>query len=97
MPKDSAELLIVLRGTPTVLMHDGDRLLQEGDVLPFPRGPEGGHQIRNDADAIARVLIVAGHVNPDVAEYDTGKVATIIDGDHRFHRARDEVEHAGPE
>jgi uncharacterized cupin superfamily protein len=91
------ELLIVLRGTPTVLMHDGDRVLKEGDVLPFPRGPEGGHQIRNDADAIARVLIVAGHVNPDVAEYDTGKVATIIDGEHRFHRASDEVEHAGPE
>jgi hypothetical protein len=42
-------------------------------------------------------LIVAGHVNPDVAEYDTGKVATIIDGEHRFHRASDEVEHAGPE
>ena len=66
-------------------------------MLPFPRGPEGGHQIRNDADAIARVLIVAGHVNPDVAEYDTGKVATIIDGERRFHRASDEVEHAGPE
>jgi uncharacterized cupin superfamily protein len=38
------ELLIVLRGTPTVLMHDGDRVLKEGDVLPFPRGPEGGHR-----------------------------------------------------
>ena len=91
------ELLIVLRGTPTVLMHDGDRVLKEGDVMPFPRGPEGGHQIRNDAESIARVLIVGGHVNPDVAEYDTGKVATIIDGDHRFHRASDEVTHAGPE
>ena len=90
-------MLIVLRGTPTVLMHDGDRVLNEGDMVPFPRGPEGGHQIRNDADSIARVLIVGGHVNPDVAEYDTGKVATIIDGDHRSQRASDEVDHAGPE
>lgn len=92
------ELLIVLRGSPTVRMHDGDHVLEEGDVVPFPRGPEGGHQIRNDAHTVARVLIVALHANPDVAEYpDTGKVSTIIDGDLRFHRAGDEVEHAGPE
>lgn len=91
------ELLIVLRGTPTVPMRDGDSLLKEGDVLPFPRGLDGGHQIRNDAESVTRVLIVGGHVNPDVAKYDTGKVATIIGGDHRFHRASDEVTHAGPE
>jgi hypothetical protein len=43
-------------------------------------------------------MIVAAHANPDVAEYpETGKVATVVDGDHRFHRAGDEVEHAGPE
>ena len=71
--------------------------LRKATCCRFPAGLEGGHQIRNDADAIARVLIVGGHVNPDVAEYDTGKVATIIDGDHRFHRASDEVEHAGPD
>lgn len=92
------ELLIVLRGSPTVRMHDGDHVLQEGDVVPFPRGPEGGHQIRNDSEAVSRVLVVAAHANPDVAEYpDTGKVSTIIDGDLRFHRAGDEVEHGGAE
>lgn len=64
----SEELLIVLRGQPTVRMHDGDHALAEGDVLPFPAGPEGGHQIRND-DETARVLIVAAHSDPDVAEY----------------------------
>src|SRR5690349_24345699 len=29
----SDELLVVLRGTPTVRMHDGDRALREGDVV----------------------------------------------------------------
>ena len=92
------ELLIVLRGTPTVRMHDGDRRLAEGDVLPFPRGPEGGHQIRNDGDSKARVLIVAAHAEPDVAEYpETGKIAAITQGRHRFHRVVDAVEHAGPD
>ena len=94
----SEELLVVLRGRPTVRMHDGDRELAEGDVVPFPRGPEGGHQIRNDGDETARVLIVSANANPDVAEYpDTGKLAAIVDGEHRYHRVDDAVEHAGPE
>jgi uncharacterized cupin superfamily protein len=90
-------MLVVLRGTPTVRMHDGDRVLREGDVLPFPRGPAGGHQVRNDGAETARVLIVAANTNPDVAEYDSGKLAAIVDGDHRFFRARDAVEHGGQE
>jgi uncharacterized cupin superfamily protein len=94
----SDELLIVLRGRPTVRLHDGDRVLAEGDVVPLPRGPEGGHQIRNDGSESARVLIVATNVDPDVAEYpDTGKLAAIVGGEHRFHRTADAVEHAGPE
>jgi uncharacterized cupin superfamily protein len=92
------ELLIVLRGRPTVRMHDGDHALAEGDVVPFPRGPQGGHQIRNDGDSTARVLIVAAHAEPDVAEYpETGKLAAIVEGEHRFHRVAEAIEHAGPE
>ena len=93
----SEEMLIVLGGTPTVRMHDGDRVLREGDVVPFPRGPAGGHQVRNDGEETARVLIVAANTNPDVAEYDSGKLAAIVDGDHRFFRLDDAVEHGGPE
>jgi uncharacterized cupin superfamily protein len=94
----SEELLVVLRGTPTVRMHDGERMLVEGDVVPLPRGPEGGHQVRNDGGEAARVLIVSTNVSPDVAEYpETGKVATIVDGKHTYHRVTDAVEHAGPE
>ena len=94
----SDELLVVLRGTPTVRMHDGDRVLREGDVVPFPRGVEGGHQIRNDAADVARVLIVSSNASPDVAEYpDSGKVAWIVDGEHHFHRVGDAVEHGFPD
>ena len=94
----SEELLIVLRGQPTVRLHDGDLQLEEGDVVPLPRGPAGGHQVRNDGDASARVLIVSTNADPDVAEYpDTGKLAAIVAGRHRYHRADDSVEHAGPE
>lgn len=92
----SEELLVVLRGAPTVRMHDGDHALREGDVVSFPRGPEGGHQIRNDAAETARVLVVSTNANPDVAEYDSGKLATIVDGEHRFFRLGDAVDNAGP-
>jgi uncharacterized cupin superfamily protein len=94
----SEELLVVLRGTPTVRMHDGDHALDEGDVVPFPTGPEGGHQIRNDSEDVARVLIVSSNASPDVAEYpETGKISTIVDGKHAYHRTSDAVEHAGPD
>lgn len=94
----SQELLIVLRGSPTVRTPDGDRQLAAGDVLPFPAGPEGAHQLRNDGDSAARVVIVAVNVDPDVAEYpDTGKVAIVAGGRHRFHRIADAVDNAGPE
>jgi uncharacterized cupin superfamily protein len=93
----SEEMLVVLRGSPTVRMHDGDHVLREGDVVPFPRGADGGHQVRNDGDATARVLIVAANTDPDVAEYDSGKLAAIVDGEHRFFRTGDAVEHGGPE
>jgi uncharacterized cupin superfamily protein len=78
-------------------MHDSERVLAEGDVVPFPRGPEGGHQIRNDSDDVARPDRLRAR-EPDVAEYpETGKVSMIVDGKHTYHRAADAVEHAGPE
>jgi uncharacterized cupin superfamily protein len=93
----SEELLVVLRGTPTVRVHDGDRQLKEGDVVGFPRGAEGGHQIRNEGNGPARVLIVSTNADPDVAEYDSGKLGVWIGGDGRFFRLEDAVEHSGPE
>ena len=94
----SDELLVVLRGTPTVRGHDGERLLREGEVVSFPRGPEGGHQIRNDGEDTARVLIVSTNADPDVAEYpDSDKVGIWVHEHGRFFRAPDAVEHAGPE
>jgi uncharacterized cupin superfamily protein len=90
------ELLVVLRGEPTVRMQDGDHSLREGDVVPFPRGAAGGHQLRNDSDAVVRVLIVAAHADPDVAEYpETGTVATLHGGEHAVNRVQDAVEYTG--
>ena len=95
----SEELIIVLRGEPTVRLHDGDRQLHEGDVVPLPRGPEGGHRIRNDTAEVARILIISTNARPDVAEYpETGKIGFALEGaEWEYHRSEDAVPHAGPE
>src|SRR6478752_5931889 len=69
------EWAIVLRGEPTLRTHEGEQQLRQGDVVAFPRGKEGAHQIRNDTDAPVRVLMLSTLIAPDIVEYlDTGKV-----------------------
>jgi uncharacterized cupin superfamily protein len=69
------EWVVVVRGEPTLRTHEGERQLQEGDVVAFPRGKEGAHQIRNDTDSPIRVLMLSSTIKPDIVEYlDTGKI-----------------------
>ena len=69
------EWVVVLRGTPTLRTHDGEEVLKEGDVVCFPRGKEGAHQIINRTDEPIRVLMLSTLVAPDIVEYlDTGKI-----------------------
>jgi uncharacterized cupin superfamily protein len=69
------ELLIVLHGRPHLRLPDGWRQLDEGDVVAFPVGEPGAHQIANRTDEPIRLLIVSEMVGPDVVVYpDSGKV-----------------------
>jgi uncharacterized cupin superfamily protein len=68
------EWLLVVRGTPTLRTPDGERDLREGDVVAFPRGDEGRHQVRNRSDARVRVLMLSTLIAPDLVHYpDSGK------------------------
>jgi uncharacterized cupin superfamily protein len=77
------EWVIVLRGRPTLRTPEGEHALQEGDVVAFPRGKGGAHQISNPTDAPIRVLMLSTLVKPDIVEYlDSGKVgARSVDGE----------------
>jgi uncharacterized cupin superfamily protein len=92
----SDELLVVLRGEPTLRMRDGERRLREGDVVPLPRGPEGGRAISNPTDSVVRILMFSSNADPDVAEYpETGKIGVITDGaTWEFFRRKDSAERA---
>jgi uncharacterized cupin superfamily protein len=72
----SEELLIVLRGRPTLRTPDGERQLAEGEVVHFPTGPDGAHGIRNDTDDAVRYIVAGIRVSPEVAEYPDTKQIT---------------------
>jgi uncharacterized cupin superfamily protein len=67
----SEEWLVVVAGTPLVRTPDGERVLREGDVVCFPAGPGGAHQVTG----AGIVLILAENPALDVVEYpDNGKL-----------------------
>jgi uncharacterized cupin superfamily protein len=72
----SEELLIVLRGRPTLRTPDGERQLAEGEVVHFPTGPDGAHGVRNDTDDAVRYVVAGIRVSPEVAEYPDTKQIT---------------------
>jgi uncharacterized cupin superfamily protein len=54
---------------------EGSERLEPLDLVFFPRGPEGAHQIRNDSVAAARVLMWSEVVYPTATAYpDSDKV-----------------------
>jgi uncharacterized cupin superfamily protein len=69
------EWLVVVRGQPTLRTPEGERQLDEGDVVCFPRGKAGAHQVRNGTDSPVRILMLSTLIAPDISEFlDTGKV-----------------------
>jgi uncharacterized cupin superfamily protein len=65
----SEELLVVLRGRPTLRAAGETRELSEGETIHFPTGPDGVHGISNDTREPVRYLVASTLVSPEVAEY----------------------------
>jgi uncharacterized cupin superfamily protein len=88
------EMLLVLSGRPTLRAPDGERELSPGDVVVFGRGPEGAHQLRNDSDERARVLMLSTRNTPEAVEYpDSRKVGISGRGIFRMLRTDAEVDY----
>src|SRR3954454_19975825 len=72
------EILLVLEGTPTLRTPEGERALTAGDVVHFPRGPDGAHPLRSDGGTPPRFVVPAAGTSPEVVEYpDAGKLAAM--------------------
>ncbi len=58
--RDHEELFLVLEGSPTLVVDGADHPLREGSVARLDPAPK--RTVRNDGDAVARVLIVSAPV-----------------------------------
>lgn len=75
------EWALVLEGRPSVRTPEGVQQLEPLDLLFFPIGPEGAHQLRNDGEAPARVLMWSTVTYPAVTVYpDSDKVGVYTRG-----------------
>lgn len=63
------EMLVVLRGEPSLRTPDGERLLSDGEVVHFPVGAAGAHQVKNDSNGVVRYLMIGAHNPFDAIEY----------------------------
>ena len=61
------EWLVVIAGSPTVRGANGERALREGDVVCFPAGPAGAHQVTGPG----AVLMLSANAPFEVVEYPT--------------------------
>jgi uncharacterized cupin superfamily protein len=74
------ECVIALAGRPTLRTPEGERELRPWDIAWFPRGEQGAHQLRNDGDEPARVVLFSTAADPEVVVYpDDGRVTVIAD------------------
>ena len=55
---------------------DGEHELKPGDVVVFPEGPSGAHQVVNRSSEPCRVLMLSSKAPVAIVHYpDSGKVA----------------------
>jgi len=93
------EMLVVIAGTPSLRTPDNERELKIGEVVSFPRGEAGAHQIVNRSDEEARVLLVSEMNAPEVVvRPESGNLSALGrppgsrgEGMHKVFHQSDEV------
>jgi uncharacterized cupin superfamily protein len=69
------ELLVLLDGQLSLRTPTGWRELEQGDVLAFPRGEQGAHQLVNRTQDTVRFLALSTSGDPDLVVYpDSNKL-----------------------
>lgn len=72
------EMLIVVAGTPTLLTGQRERELAEGEIVSFPVGSGGAHQVVNRTDRPVRILMLSEMIAPDiVVRPESGKISAF--------------------
>jgi uncharacterized cupin superfamily protein len=82
------EWLVVVEGSPTVRTPEGERVLRAGDVICFPVGPNGAHQVRGPGTVL---VISATHALEAIEYPDSGKIGVRPPG--KVFRSADATEY----
>jgi uncharacterized cupin superfamily protein len=86
------ELLVVLEGRPSVRDPSGWRELEPGEIVLFPAGAQGAHQLTNRSAETLRFLVVSNQPGVDIVLLpDSGKLGAqkrAIDGNSFRHYFR---------
>jgi uncharacterized cupin superfamily protein len=73
------ECMLVLTGTPTLRHPQGRDELAVGDMVAFPEGADGAHQLINESTTVTRVLILSTKRDPSGTAYpDSGQTSWTI-------------------
>jgi uncharacterized cupin superfamily protein len=86
------EWLLVIEGAPTLRDPAGEHPLKPGDLICFPSGPDGAHQVINRTDEPVRALMWSSAREPSVAVYpDSDKLGVYVPDhdDNAIVRRRD--------
>jgi len=75
------EWVLVIEGRPSVRTPEGTEQLEPFDVVFFPKGPAGAHQIRNDTETAVRILMWSTVVYPSATAYPDSDKVGIWTGD----------------
>jgi uncharacterized cupin superfamily protein len=74
------EWLLVLSGAVTVRHPGGEDVLEAGDIVCFPAGPDGAHKVTNRSDGTVRMLMLSTKHYPAVAVYpDSDKIGVFTE------------------
>jgi uncharacterized cupin superfamily protein/ketosteroid isomerase-like protein len=75
------EWLLVVEGRPSVRTPEGIEQLERLDLVFFPKGPDGAHQVRNDTGTPALVLMWSNVVYPTATAYPDSDKVGLYTGD----------------
>ena len=75
------EWLLVVDGTLVLRASDGERTLERGDVVCFPAGPAGAHQLINRSESPVRTLMFSSSRVPAVSVYPDSDKIGVWSGD----------------
>jgi uncharacterized cupin superfamily protein len=77
------EWLLVVEGTVVLRAPDGEHTLERGDLVRFPRGPEGAHKVMNRSASPARTMLFSSRRGLAVSVYpDSDTVGVWAGGEN---------------